>query len=88
MILKENKPEEYRCARCKASVEAADPRWRMGCDGWEHACADRDPNGGHNASERVPLRDCARLLADGALAVCGFAAGVLSVLALFSVIAD
>lgn len=53
MDLAENKPEEYRCAGCKAPVDPAGARWRMGRDGWEHNCPGQYPIVGHCPSERV-----------------------------------
>ena len=55
MDLTENKPEDYRCARCKTRVEPTSDRWRMGLDGWEHSCPDNQhPQAGHCPSERIP----------------------------------
>lgn len=53
MELGANKPEDYRCAGCKAPVDPTDARWRMDVDGWSHACLDRHPQAGHCCSERV-----------------------------------
>lgn len=44
-------PEKYRCAACKAEVELLDARWRIGFNGWEHACPDHHPQAGHCPSE-------------------------------------
>lgn len=47
-------PGDYRCAACKAAVEPMNERWRMGFNGWEHACPDRHPQAGHCEAEKIP----------------------------------
>lgn len=47
-------PAQYRCVACKAAVNPASENWRMGFNGWEHACPDSHPQAGHCPSERIP----------------------------------
>jgi hypothetical protein len=51
---KKYRPGDFRCAGCKAAVDPINARWRMGFNGWEHACPDHHPQAGHCPSERIP----------------------------------